>query len=500
MDNDHPESIKTRLILFEYLNQYIKKMNIEKFFILNGFVSSAETVEIKNPYNNETVKKVYRTDKEQVNDSLNYLTKVFSKYKNTPVYIRSELLERISKKIIERKEELSLLVTSETGKPIKFSRIETDRAALTFKLGSEEAKRIEGEVINLDLLRGSENVTGIIKRFPVGLILAITPWNFPLNLVAHKIAPALASGNVVLLKPASASLTCGIEIVKIIKESCDELKLDYCPVNVVTSSGSEIENIISDDRIKMISFTGSSVVGWDLKRKVNRQKISLELGGNAGVIVDESADIKNAVAKIILGGFGQAGQSCISVQRVFVHEKIYDEFEKLLLEETKKIKVGDPFNADTDVASMITEADAKKIESWINDALEGGAKVLAGGIRDKAVLEPTILIRTNKNMNVNCSEVFAPLITLMKFSDFKEAVENVNDSLYGLQAGVFTENITNAFYAFNNIETGGVIINNVSTYRMDSMPYGGLKDSGNSREGVKYAIEEMTERKIMVIS
>ena len=475
-------------------------MNIEKFFIRDGFVSSAETVEIKNPYTNETVKKVYRTDKEQVNDSLNYLTKVFSKYKNTPVYIRSELLERVSKKISERKEELSLLVTSETGKPLKFSRIETDRAALTFKLGSEEAKRIEGEVINLDLLRGSENVTGIIKRFPVGLILAITPWNFPLNLVAHKIAPALASGNVVLLKPASASLTCGIGIVKIIKESCDELKLDYCPVNVVTTSGSEIENFISDDRIKMVSFTGSSVVGWDLKRKVNRQKISLELGGNAGVIVDESADIKNAVAKIILGGFGQAGQSCISVQRVFVHEKIYDEFEKLLLEETKKIKVGDPYNAETDVASMITEADAKKIESWINDALEGGAKVIAGGIRNKAVLEPTILTHTNKNMNVNCSEVFAPLITLTKFSNFSEAVENVNDSLYGLQAGVFTENITNAFYAFNNIETGGVIINNVSTYRMDSMPYGGLKDSGNSREGVKYAIEEMTERKIMVIS
>lgn len=474
-------------------------MNIEKFFIRNEFVSSAETVEIRNPFTNEVVRKVYRSDKDHVNDSLNYLTQVFAKYKDSPVYIRSELLERISKKISEKKEDLSLLITSETGKPLKFSRIETERAALTFKLGSEEAKRIEGEVINLDLLRGSEKVMGIIKRFPVGLILAITPWNFPLNLVAHKIAPALASGNVVLLKPATASLSCGIEIVKIIKECCDELKLDYCPVNVVTSSGSEIENFISDDRIKLISFTGSSVVGWDLKRKINRQKISLELGGNAGVIVDESADIKNAVSKIILGGFGQAGQSCISVQRVFVHEKIYDEFERILLEETKKIKTGDPFNEDTDVASMITEADAKKIESWINDALEGGAKLIAGGSRNKAVLEPTILINTNKNMNVNCSEVFAPLFTLMKFSDFKKAVENVNDSLYGLQAGVFTENITNAFYAFNNIETGGVIINNVSTYRMDSMPYGGLKDSGNAREGVKYAIEEMTERKTMVI-
>ncbi len=475
-------------------------MQIEKFLTGNEFVSSGEIVEIRNPYSGEVAKKVYRSDKEHINSSLNYLTGVFQKFKNTPVYLRADLLEKISRKISERKDELAKLITSETGKPVKFSRIEIDRAVLSFKLGSEEAKRIEGEVLSLDLLKGSENVTGIVRRFPVGLILAITPWNFPVNLVAHKLSPALASGNVVLLKPASASLTCGIEIVKIIKESCGELNLDYCPVNVVTSSGSEIENFISDERVKMISFTGSSAVGWDLKKKINRQKISLELGGNAGVIVDERADIKNAAVKIVIGGFGQAGQSCISVQRVFVHEKIYDEFEKILLEETKKVKAGNPFDDDTDVASMITESDAKKIESWIKSAVASGAEVITGGNRKKAVLEPTILINTTKSMDVNSKEVFAPLITLTKFSEFKKAVDEVNDSLYGLQAGVFTENIHNAFYAFNNIETGGVIINNVSTYRMDSMPYGGLKDSGNSREGVKYAIEEMTERRVMVVT
>ncbi|MBK8550509.1 MAG: aldehyde dehydrogenase family protein [Ignavibacteria bacterium] len=475
-------------------------MQIEKFLIGNDFISSDAVAEIKNPYTNEVVSKAYKSGTDHINSSLDYLTEVFSKYKNSPVYLKAELLEKISLKISERKEELAKLITSETGKPVKFSRIEIDRAALTFKLGSEESKRIEGEVIDLDLLKGSENVTGIIKRFPIGLILAITPWNFPVNLVAHKLAPALASGNVVLLKPASASLTCGIEIVKIIKESCDELELDYCPVNVVTSSGSEIEKFISDDRIKMISFTGSSEVGWKLKKKINRQKISLELGGNAGVIVDQSADIKGAVAKIILGGFGQAGQSCISVQRVFVHEKIYDEFEKILIEETKKVKVGNPYKDDTDVASMITENDAKKIETWIKDAVGSGAELIAGGKRVNAVLEPAILVNTTKEMDVNSKEVFAPVITLTKFSEFKKAVEEVNDSIFGLQAGVFTENIHNAFYAFNNIETGGVIINNVSTYRMDSMPYGGLKDSGNSREGVKYAIEEMTERKVMVVT
>lgn len=475
-------------------------MQAEKFLTGNEFVSSNDIVEIKNPYTNEVVKKVYKSGTDQINSSLNYLTQVFAKYKTAPAYVRADLLEKISSKVKQKRDELSHLITLETGKPIKFSRIEVDRAVLTFKLGSEEAKRIEGEVLNLDLLKGSENIIGIVRRFPIGVIMAITPWNFPINLVAHKLSPALASGNVVLLKPASASLTCGIEIVKIIKESCEELNLDYCPVNVVTASGSEIEKFVSDERIKMISFTGSSDVGWNLKKKIYRQKISLELGGNAGVIVDESAEIKNAADKIIVGGFGQAGQSCISVQRVFVHEKIFNEFEKILLEETSKVKTGDPFDENTDVASMISEKDAVKIEGWISEAVSGGAKIISGGKRAKGVLQPTILTNTTDEMKVNSKEVFAPLITLTRFNDFKKAVDEVNNSVYGLQAGVFTKNIDNAFYAYNNIETGGVIINNVSTYRMDAMPYGGVKDSGNSREGVKYAIEEMTERKVMVVT
>ncbi|MEO8665489.1 MAG: aldehyde dehydrogenase family protein [Ignavibacteria bacterium] len=475
-------------------------MQIEKFLIGNEFISSDNIIEIKNPFTGEVVKKIYKSDKNHIDAALNYLSKTFLKFKDSPTYLRSDLLERISKKISEKSEELAKLITDETGKPVKFSRIEVDRAVLTFKLGSEEAKRIEGEVLSLDLLKGSENVMGIVKRFPLGIILAITPWNFPINLVAHKISPALASGNVVLLKPASASMTCGIELVKIIKESCDELNMDYCPVNVVTASGSEIEQFVSDDRVKLVSFTGSSSVGWELKKKTNRQKISLELGGNAGVIVDEDADLKKTAVKITIGGFGQAGQSCISVQRVFVHEKIYDEFEKILLGETKKVKTGDPYKDDTDVASMITEKDASKVEAWINDAVKGGANLLTGGKRNGAVLTPTILSVTSRDMAVNSNEVFAPLITLTKFSDFRKAVDEVNDSLYGLQAGVFTKNIENAFYAFRNLEVGGVIINNVSTYRMDSMPYGGVKDSGNAREGVKYAIDEMTERRVMVVS
>lgn len=473
-------------------------METERFLIKNLFTDSGETVEVKNPYTKEVVKKVYKSGKEHINQSLNYLTSVFPKYKAIPTYIKADLLSKISQKIFHKKEELAQLITLETGKPIKFSRIEVERAVLTFQLGAEEAKRIEGETLSLDLLKGSENKKGIVRRFPLGVIFGITPWNFPINLVAHKLAPALASGNVVLLKPASAALTCGLETGKIVKEAAEECGLDFCPVNVITASGNDLDDFLGDGRVKLISFTGSAIVGWGIRKHIYMQKLSLELGGNAGVIVDETADLKLAVPKIAIGGFAQAGQSCISVQRVFVHKSRYDEFKKLMLEETAKIKYGNPFEEDTMIGPMINEGEAVRVEKWIEEAIETSAKVLTGGKRDNAVLAPTIIEGANKNLNVNSKEVFAPLITIKEFEDFKTAVEEVNDSDLGLQAGVFTNNFVNAMYAYENIETGGVIINDVSTYRMDSMPYGGVKQSGNAREGVKYAIEEMTERKVMV--
>lgn len=474
-------------------------MEKEKILIGNDFVPTDETINIINPYSSEIVKQVCKTKPEQINESLEYLTNVFKKYKKTPAYLKSELLWLITNKIKAKKEELAKTLTLETGKPIRLSRLEIDRAVFTFQTGAEEARRINGETIQLDQLKGSEGKFGIIKRFPIGVILAITPWNFPVNLVAHKISPALASGNVVLLKPASASLCCGLEIGKIIKEASQEIGLDYCPVNVVTSSGSEIEKFISDSRIKMVSFTGSPAVGWPMKKKLEMQKISLELGGNAGVIVDEGTDLKTAASKIAIGAFANAGQSCISVQRVFVHKNIYKEFEKLLLEETKKIKFGNPFDENTLVGPMINETEAKRVEQWITEAKDSNGKIICGGKRDRAVIEPTIISNVSENLNVNAKEVFAPLLTLNEFDDFKKAVEDVDDSNYGLQAGVFTNNIQNAFYAYENIEVGGVVINDVPTYRMDSMPYGGAKQSGTGKEGVRYAIEEMTERKILVI-
>lgn len=475
-------------------------MEKQKFLIGNDFIQSETTVKITNPFDGKIVKEVYKTSKEDINKALNYLSDIFPVYRATPTYKKAELLERISTKLSERKNDIADLLTTETGKPIKLSRLEIDRAIFTFKTGAEEAKRIIGEIIDLDLLRGSEGKFGIVRRFPLGIIFAITPWNFPVNLVAHKISPALASGNVVLLKPSSASLCCGIEIGRIVKESAEETGLNFCPVNVVTSSGSEIENFLSDKRVKMISFTGSPVVGWAIKSKLSKQKIALELGGNAGVIVDESADLNLSASKIALGAFALAGQSCISVQRVFVHNSVYDEFLELLLEETKKLKFGNPFEEDTIIGPMINEQEAKRVELWIKEAIDSGGKIVIGGKRNKAMLEPTILTDVNKTCNVNAKEVFAPLMTLEKFSKFEDAVKMVDDSDYGLQAGVFTNNMKNAFYAYNNIEAGGVVINDVSTYRMDSMPYGGMKLSGIGKEGIKYAIEEMTERKILIIS
>jgi acyl-CoA reductase-like NAD-dependent aldehyde dehydrogenase len=471
-------------------------MEKEKFLIKNEFVSTEETVDIINPYSSEVVKQVYKTKPEHIDESLDYLTNIFQIYKKTPAYLKAELLQAITNKIKDRKEELANILTLETGKPIKLSRIEVDRAIFTFQTGTEEARRIEGETIQLDQLKGSEGKFGIIRRFPLGVILAITPWNFPINLVAHKISPALASGNVVLLKPASASLCCGLEIGKIIKEASEEVGLGFCPVNVVTSSGSEIEKFVSDSRVKMVSFTGSPAIGWPMKKKLNMQKISLELGGNAGVIVDDGTDLKIAVSKITVGAFAHAGQSCISVQRVFVHKNIIKEFEKLLLEETKKIKFGNPSEEDTLVGPMINETEAKRVEQWIK---ESDGKILFGGKRSKAVLEPTIISGADKKCDINAKEVFAPLLTLNEFDNFKKAVEEVGNSNFGLQAGVFTSNIQNAFYAYENIEVGGVVINDVPTYRMDSMPYGGAKQSGIGKEGIKYAIEEMTERKILVL-
>lgn len=471
----------------------------EKILIGNEFIATDEIKPVINPYTQKTVGEVYIAGEKEFNISADYLTSVSTQYAALPVYKKQDLLYRISESIKAKKAELAKIITDETGKPVKFSLIEADRAILTFRLGAEECSRINGEVLPLDLLPGSENKSGIVRRFPLGLILGITPWNFPLNLAAHKISPALAGGNVILIKPSSSSMLTALALGKIIYDEANAIGFNYTPVNILPISGSKMDKLVSDSRIKLISFTGSGDVGWAMKKKSGRQKVSLELGGNAGVIVNYDADITAAAAKIAAGGFSQAGQSCIAVQRVYVHSKVYSEFRTKILEAAKGTKFGDPYNENTVTGPMINEEEAIRAEKWINEAKSDGANILCGGSRNNAVLEPTVIENAPDSANVKCAEVFAPVITIEQFEKFDEAVAKVNDSRFGLQAGLFTNDMKAIMYAYNNIHTGGVIINEASAYRMDAMPYGGVKDSGNTREGVRYAIHEMTEEKILVL-
>lgn len=471
----------------------------EKILIGNEFIETAESKQVVNPYTGKSVGEIFIAGEKEFEAALAHLEKAFESYSKLPAYLKQELLYNTSDAVKQQKESLAKLITDETGKPIKFSRIEVDRAVLTFRLGAEECTRINGEVLQLDLLKGSENKTGIVRRFPAGIILGITPWNFPINLAAHKLSPALASGNVILIKPSSSSMLTALALGRIIYDECKKLGIAEIPINVIPIAGSAMDGHIADSRIKLISFTGSGDVGWGIKKKSDRQKVSLELGGNAGVIVNHDADLEAAAGKIALGGFAQAGQSCISVQRVFVHTEVYEKFKSLLLEEAGKLKFGDPYLDDTAVGPMITTEEAKRAEKWIAEANSAGAKILTGGKRNGAVLEPTVIENAPDHVNVKCAEVFAPVITIEKFNGFKEAVDKVNNSRYGLQAGVFTNSMSDIMYAYNNLHTGGVIINEASAYRMDAMPYGGVKESGNTREGVRYAIHEMTEEKILVM-
>jgi acyl-CoA reductase-like NAD-dependent aldehyde dehydrogenase len=348
----------------------------------------------------------------------------------------------------------------------------------------------------MDALPGGENRQGIIRRFPVGPVAAITPFNFPLNLVAHKIAPAIAAGCPIVLKPASQTPISALKLGEIVLEAgWPEEALSILPLQ-----SSDSAPLVEDERFKLLTFTGSPTVGWDLKSRAGSKKVTLELGGNAGVIIHSDADLDYAVERCIFGGFSYAGQSCISVQRIFVHEPVYRQFLDKLVPRVKALKVGHPLDEDTDVASVITTKDSERVKEWLDQALSSGAECLVGGEVKDGVVHPTVVVKAGPDMRVNNREIFAPVVTVQPYDDFEQAVEAVNNSSYGLQAGVFTRDIKRIFSAFEELEVGGVNVNDVSTYRMDHMPYGGIKQSGFGKEGPKYAIEEMTEPKLLVIN
>ncbi len=467
-----------------------------KFLCGGEWRDSKDIIKVNSPYDGKLVAELYRAQEDDIEFALTMSEKVFETTKSMPGYKKYQILMKVAEAVNAQKEDIARTITLESGKPIKDARVEVGRCVLTFTTAAEEAKRLGGEYMPLEFIEGAEETWAIVKRFPIGPILGITPFNFPLNLVAHKVAPALASGNTIIIRPASQTPISALKLARII----DDAGWPKGGISVLPCTTNLGEKMVQDDRVKKLSFTGSDTVGWHLKKLAWNKKVTLELGGNAGVVIHEDADLDFAVERTVAGGFVQAGQSCISVQRIFLHDKIHDGFVEKFIGRVNKLKIGDPLQDDTDIGPMIDENAAKKAEEWIKEAVAEGAEILHGGGRAGSILEPTVLTRVKSTMKVCYLEIFAPVVTIIPYHDFEEALKEVNNSKYGLQAGVFTKDIKRIFRAYRELDVGGVIINNVPTWRSDPMPYGGMKNSGIGREGIKYAIEEMTELKVMVLN
>jgi acyl-CoA reductase-like NAD-dependent aldehyde dehydrogenase len=466
------------------------------FYLDGKWLTEGERFEVLAPYDHAVVGSSYRASAGHAEEAVRAAQRAFQVTRKMAGYERQAILRAISDGIKARREEFSRLIALEAGKPIRTARVEVDRAIFTFAVAAEEATRIGGEWLPLDWQASTAGRAGIVRRFALGPILAITPFNFPLNLVAHKVAPAIAAGCTTVLKPAPQTPLTSLLLAEVIEQA----GLPAGALNVLPLANQEAEKLVGDDRLKMLTFTGSVPVGWALKAKAGKKKVTLELGGNAGVIVHSDADVDVAADRCVVGGFSYAGQSCISVQRIYVQRSVQEQFLARLLAGVKKLTVGDPLVETTDVGPMISEDAARRAASWVEEAVAGGAKLLAGGGRQGSVLEPTVLTNTRADMKVSCQEVFAPVVIVEAYDEFADAIRRVNDSPFGLQAGIFTRDSKLLFSAFENLEVGGVIAGDMSSFRIDHMPYGGVKDSGIGREGLRYAIEEMTEPRILVLN
>ncbi|NDW15236.1 aldehyde dehydrogenase family protein [Alteromonas genovensis] len=410
-------------------------------------------------------------------------------------YERQAVLEHCVKRFQERADELAQALCIEAGKPIKDAKGEVSRLIDTFKIAAEESVRINGEVVNLEISAKAKGYQGMTKKVPIGPCSFISPFNFPLNLAAHKVAPAIAAGCTFVLKPASRTPIGALIIGEVLAETA----LPKGAFSILPCSRDGADLFTTDERLKLLSFTGSPDVGWALKAKAGKKPVVLELGGNAACIVDEDADLDDAIERIIIGAYYQSGQSCISVQRLLVHSAIYDDFKARFVEKVKSLVSGDPSSEDTFIGPMISEGEAERLHDWIIDAEKAGGKILCGGTRDGAMLDATVMEGVPKDCDASAEEAFGPLSVLYSFDSYEEALDEVNNSRYGLQAGVFTRDIYKAHKAWNELDVGGVVIGDVPSWRVDNMPYGGVKDSGLGREGIRYAIEDMSETRLMVL-
>jgi acyl-CoA reductase-like NAD-dependent aldehyde dehydrogenase len=457
-----------------------------------------ETLDVRSPWDQGLVGRVTRATRADAREAVKHAVASLRRTRALPRWKRREILEDVAAALIEQKDRFAHLIVAEAGKPLRLARAEVDRAVLTFKTAAEEAARLGGESIPLDLAQGTEGRWGLLQRFPVGVVLGITPFNFPLNLVAHKVAPAMAAGCPMILKPASqtpfTALALGEVIVKAgwPEDAIAVLTLDNTDAAWLAEK---------EDRIKLVSFTGSARVGWELKAHSGRKRVLLELGGNAALIVHgDWQDLDAAAARTAMGAFGYAGQTCISVQRVFVDRTIFHSFVWKLADCVKALALGGASDETTEVGPLIRPADADRVEAWIKEAVEGGAKIVAGGERKGSVIMPTVLTATKPDMKVRDDEVFGPVVCVEPYDDFEDALAEVNHSKYGLQAGLMTRDAGRIMKAYRELEVGALIVGDTPSWRIDPMPYGGVKDSGLGREGVRWAIEEMTEPRMMVMA
>lgn len=470
---------------------------MEYRYLINGQWRRSQTVDpVIFPYSGETVAEVYQTPINELDEAIGVAARGFQLTRKLPTHKRYDILMNFARIMQERADSLIDAMVLEGGKPKKVARGEHARAIQTITAAAEEAKRIGGEIISMDWTPVAENRLGMVRHFPLGPVLGITPFNYPVNLGCHKLGPAIAAGNSFVLKPAEDTPLSSV----LMGEMLLEAGIPAEALGIVMAEGRQAEPLARDERFKFLSFTGSSEVGWYLKSIAGRKRVGLELGGNAGIIVHNDANLDYAVDRCVMGAFTNSGQNCISVQRIIVQENVADEFTHRIVEKTKQLKMGDPRDEATDVGPMIRMKDAERVEIWLNEARSEGAHVVLGGERDGIMIQPTILNNVTPDMRVGCQEVFAPVVSIMTYKTFDEALKLANATDYGLQGGLFTQDINRVMQAFEEFEVGGLQVNDVSTFRVDHMPYGGVKSSGIGREGVRYAIEEMTEMKLMVVN
>jgi len=470
-------------------------MKTYKIYAGGEFIETENSFNVENPFNNEVIAKTFLAGEKELEMAIEKGLQAEEVMKNLPSYKKYEILMQIVSELRQNKEYLSTILSQEAAKPMIYALGEIERAAQTFTIAAEESKRLPKEYVSLDWSAAGTGKEGFIKHFPIGLMAGIAPFNFPLNLAVHKIAPAIAAGNPIILKPSRSTPLSTLELAKII----DKTDLPKGALSILPMDRQSGNMLVTDPRFKLLSFTGSPAVGWKMKAEAGKKKVLLELGGNAGMYISENVNLENAIKRSLVGAFAYSGQVCIHAQRIYVHQNIFNKFIEQFAEATSNLKFGIPTNPNTEISSMIDENNAKRVEAWVNEAVSDGAKIVYGGKRNGTYFEPTILTDTKNQMKVCALEVFGPVVNIEKVESIEEAVEQINNSQFGLQAGIFTDSISEMKYSFENLHVGGVIINDIPTFRVDNMPYGGVKNSGFGREGVKYSIQEMTEPKLMVL-